>query len=60
MTTITTTIGTTTIDTARGVDVFRGSKLVRRFEGADCYEQARAFVRAQVRGRGLVLRFYAA
>jgi hypothetical protein len=31
-----------TIDVTRGVDVFRGSKLVEHFEGADAYERAKA------------------
>lgn len=33
-------------DAARGADVFRGSKLLRHFEGADALEQARAFADA--------------
>lgn len=53
----TTTITITTIDASKGVDVFRGSKLVRHFEGADAYEAARRFVSAQKRG-GCYLRFW--
>lgn len=33
-------MSTVMIDTTRGVDVFRGSKLLAHFDGADCYAQA--------------------
>ena len=33
---------TITVDVTRGVDVFRGSKLLEHFEGADAYERAKA------------------
>lgn len=55
--TITTTFATTTIDTSKGVDVFRGSKLLEHFEGEYAYEDARAYVTRQKRA-GCYLRFW--
>lgn len=31
------------VNVERGVDVFRGTKLLRHFEGASCYEAAKAY-----------------
>ena len=43
---------TTTIDTTRGFDVFRGSKLLRHF---DTYAEAQAYAAL---GRGRYLRYW--
>ena len=42
---MTTIIPVPAIDLSRGVDVFRGSRLLRHFEGEDAYTQARAYAR---------------
>ena len=43
------------IDFSRGVDVFRGSKLVAHFEGADAYAQAKA---CAAQGHGRYVRYW--
>ena len=44
-------------DITRGVDVFRGSKLVEHFDGPLAYERARL---CEAEGRGRYLRYWAA
>ena len=43
------------VDTTRGVDVFRGSKLLRHFEGADAYADAKAYA---AQGHGRYVRYW--
>ena len=43
------------IDISRGTDVFRGSRLLRHFEGADALQAARAYA---AEGRGRYVRYW--
>lgn len=43
------------VDLSRGVDVFRGSRLLRHFEGAGALEAAKAFA---AEGRGRYVRYW--
>lgn len=43
------------VDLSRGVDVFRGSKLLRHFEGAGALEAAKAFA---AEGHGRYVRYW--
>ena len=49
-------MSTAMIDTTRGADVFRGSKLLAHFDGEDCYAQAWAYAS---RGPGRWVRYWA-
>ncbi len=51
----TTTNTTPAVDLSRGVDVFRGSKLLRHFEGADAYTSAKAYAQE---GHGRYIRYW--